>query len=386
MINTPVKIKSEKVESKAASPFQPLIQKFFGGEQFSSDDLDGKLKELLELYDKKDKLIEMELGYQAYIASPPEGKKTLYDRACSNDGVTINSWADQWLRQIKENAKNFDIEGSSVESVIGKEAYKPVIVAGSGPSLKKNAKHLKDKGDICLVSCLHNFAFLEDNGTPADYYINLDAGDITISEMAQGGTENEEFYWEKSKDRTLVTGVVGHPELLKRWRGKILFFNCMIPDPKIKEEIDKIIDLPVFYNVGGNALGAAMYHGKLLGGNPIIYIGADFSFDYTKKFHPFDSPYDQQYQGLMPCTDIYGNRVYTWPSYYNFKCWFDYIACGGEGNNPGIWINATEGGILGAYQEGNIQQIRQMGLKEAIGQYTLHKELPNLIQKRMLMI
>jgi hypothetical protein len=62
---------------------------------------------------------------------------------------------------------------------------------------------------------------------------------------------------------------------------------------------------------------------------------------------------------VVRATDVFGHRVKTWQSYYNFKCWFESRAC----SVPGTYINATEGGILGSYPEGNIEQIKQMAFK-----------------------
>ncbi len=49
--------------------------------------------------------------------------------------------------------------------------------------------------------------------------------------------------------------------------------------------------------------------------------------------------------------------------------WFDYACC----SVPGIYINATEGGCLGAYPDGNIRQIIQLSLKEVVQMYS-HQE------------
>jgi len=355
------------------SPFQKLIDRKFGSKVFSEDELQAYV----------DSLVEMRLEYQQTIPAPPENKEQMYAQACAGDNITMSTWRDMWLSHIKQNTQTYDIKKNSAAKEWKKAQYQPVIVAGSGPSLKKNAHELKNRGKIKLVSCLHNFAYFEDNGTPADYYINLDAGDITISELSQGGVKEDKYYWEKTKDRTLVTALVGNPELLKRWKGKILFFNTIFPDASIMEESVKLCDFPLYFNMGGNALGACMYFAKaILGCNPVIYVGADFSFSYDRKFHPFDSPYDQQFSGVMPCTDVFGNRVYTWQSYWNFAKWFAFMACGGQGNNPGLWINATEGGILGAYQEGNISQIMQMSLRQAISQYHITDNLKKILDPK----
>jgi hypothetical protein len=343
--------------------------------------LNKTIKEQRELLSRS---VEMTLQFQDYIPGPPvPNKEMLYEKACSGDGITVRSWMDQWLEQLIANNKNYDFKKSTIMSEHGKCAMKPCIIAGSGPSLKRNIQTLKQNKDVMLVSCLHNFAYFEDNGVKVDYYVNLDAGDITADEMSQGGKESPEHYWKLSKKRTLVSVVSGNPKLLKMWRGDIKFFSVAPPDKGYMEKVQKITDFNVMFNVGGNTLGACLYLAKaILGANPIAFIGADFCFDYTKKFHPFDSPYDKKYSGLVPCTDVFGNRVYSWQSYVNFKAWFDYEACGGKGGNPGIYINCTEGGILGAYPEGNIQQIQQWSLAEFLQCYTAYKILPGLIEER----
>jgi len=335
-------------------------------------------------------LVDMHLVVNDYINAPPEGKEALYARACSGDAKTINSWFDIWLNNTKENCKNFDVEKNSVMNVHGCAGFKPMVIAGAGPSLKKNAEQLKDRGDIQVASALHNYGYFTDLGIKPEFYLNLDAGDITIPEMCEGGSRklpdgkiDEEWYWDQTKDSTLVTCLVGHPKLIKKWKGRVLFFNTMIPDDRYVAELKKITDLRIVYSVGGNTLGACLYHAKAVcGANPIIFVGADFCFSYDKKFHSWDSQYDQKFTGLMPYNDIFGNRVFTWPSYYNFKCWFDFIACGGQGNNPGMYINCTQGGILGAYPEGNIRQITQATLAEVLQGYKMHRQLPDLVKDK----
>lgn len=315
------------------------------------------------------------LQYQQYIEGPPvQNKEQLYQRACSNDGVTIASWYDIWLKNIETNCKQWDVERNSAIQDYAKFAYKPGIIAGSGPSLKLNAKLLKGRGEMALVSCLHNFGYLEDLGCPADYYVNLDAGDITIPEMSQGGTRDAEYYWNLTKDRTLVTAITCNPKLHEKWQGRILWYNAIAASPEYVERMQAITKFNLVYSVGGNTLGACLYHAKaILGCTPIVYVGADFCFGYDKQFHGWGSPYE--FSGVIPATDIFGNRVYTYPSYFNFKAWFDYIACGGKGNQPGMYINCTEGGILGAYPEGNIRQIQQMPLEHFMWTYNLHKKM-----------
>lgn len=344
-------------------------------------------KQVTELEKKMSGMVEMDLQYQQYITGPPVPKAQLFGRACSNDTVTVQSWAETWIKYAHENSKMFKPGDNLATKDKHKYALRPGIIAGSGPSLKKNVHLLKERPDIVpLVSCLHNFAFFEDQGVKADYYLNLDSGDVTIPEMSQGGKKDEKYYWDKTKDRTLVTAIHTNPKLIERWQGEVRFFGTIIPHGATMQRYMEAYPHKLYYNVGGNTLGACLYHARaILGCSAIVFVGADFAFGYDKKFHPFDSPYDQQYSGLIPATDVFGNRVHTWQSYYNFKSWMEFIAMGGEGNAFGHFINATEGGILGSYPEGNIMQIQQMPLKAAINWMNLHKSLDEVIEKQMLL-
>lgn len=326
------------------------------------------------------------------IDGPPQGQAAAWATCTGNDQITVDSWGAQWSYQLKANARIYNFSDNSAMKEHGKCGKKPCILAGSGPSLRKSLPVLLDKdpgkgrGDIPIVSALHNFPYFEDNGimTANDYYVNLDAGDITARELSEGGKEDSDFYWERSKDRVLISVVNAHPDLLRRWKGKILWFGVPSATEEQFAETRKYVDfgtIPAF-NVGGNVMGAALYFARaVLGCSIPIFIGMDLSFSYDKKFHAWDSQYDKKFSGVMPCYDIFGNRVWTWPSYWGFKNWFDYMACGGQGGNGQVWINATEGGIMGAYVQGNIKQILQLDLKTALAMFRTYEILPSLVEK-----
>ena len=344
------------------------------------------------------------LTLQPYIPGPPRSKEDLQKTYSASDEITVKTWWNEWVKNKVSNFKNFKPADNTTMKDYGKYAYQPCIIAGSGPSLKQNAHHLKDRGDICLVSTLHNFGYFEEQGIKADYYLNLDAGDITIPEAAEGFADiyeamkdfspmnkirylDEVNFWKRTKGKTLVTCLHGNPELHKRWQGKILWFDTALHgiNEEVAKEAPDITGWNFIYQTGGNTLGACLYHARaVLGSSPIAFIGADFCFQ-NSKFHAWNSPYDTQCQGTMPCTTIHGERAETWPSYFGFKTWFEFIACGGLGNTPHSFVNCTEGGILGAFPEGNIMQIRQRTLLEFIREYNLHKLLPGLLEGEKLM-
>jgi len=318
------------------------------------------------------KTIDIDLELQPIISGPPEAPLKLRQNAGSNDEITLRSWRDIWLKNTRENHKRFGpFKDNGVGALFNKETGRPVLVVGSGPSLKKNIGDIaRFSHDHCVVSCLHNFHYMEDHGVHVDYYVSLDAGHVTIEEVSEGGSKDQGYYWDLTEKRKLVTFIGSPPELVEKWKGEIQWFHCSIPDEKLMEDIQNIEPFHTFLSTGGNVLGACTYLARaIMGANPVIFTGADFSFSYDKNFHGWNSKYDKHLGNAMRVRDIYGLPVYTWGSYWNFKNWTDYVCC----QVPGLWINATEGGCLGAYETGNIFQIIQSTMKHVCNMYSVNE-------------
>lgn len=320
------------------------------------------------------KTAQITLEYQNYIQTPPVAPKQLYSTAASNDGVTIDAWRHIWVKNTTENKKKF---GSFAEQGLGKLhnifKYRPVIIAGSGPSLARNGAELKDKSpDMPLISCLHNFHFFEDRGVKVDFYVTLDAGEVTIEEVSEGGAKTADEYWALTKDRTLIAYTGTSPRLLEKWQGKIYFFSCPLPSLELETAMDQIEPFRTTVSPGGNVLGGCLYIAKaIMGAAVIAFVGADLAFGYDKKFHGWDSKYDANLGHVLRSVDVFGNRVLTWQSYHGFKCFFDWVSQ----TVPGIYFNCSEGGTLGAYPEGNIMSIQQSYLSDFLRMFELSEEL-----------
>ena len=319
------------------------------------------------------KTVEMEFEYLNTLDKPPQSPQQMNKEASSNDDITITSWRETWIKNQKSNFEEYGpFSNSAIGKMYGEFNLKPCIIAGAGPSLAGNIKDLKNKGDIPLISCLHNFHFMVDNEIDVNYFVTLDAGKITIEEISEGGKHGHDYYLEKTKDYTLCAFIGSDPDLIKCWRGKILWYNCPIPDEKTRQAFDR---LEIFHNLvsnGGNVLGACLYIAKAYGGaNPIAYVGADFAFGYKKNFHPFDTKYDGKLGNYIRTMDCYGNKVFTWASYLGFKKWHDSITL----RVPGEWLNCSEGGTYGVYPEGLLQTIKHKPLKDFINGYRLYETM-----------
>ncbi len=317
-------------------------------------------------------------------------REQLYSAAASNDGATIKAWYQTWIDNIKANKLTLgSFKEFGVGELFGKYKHGTVLLAGSGPSLQYNVAELKNRGSIPLISCLHNFHYMEDNDARPEFYVSLDAGPVVLEEVCEGGLRTVDEYWELTKDRSLVAFIGSNPELLKKWQGKIYVFNAPIPDLNFIEEVNKVEVFSTMISNGGNVLGACLYLAKgIMGCHRVAFLGADFSFGVDRKsFHPWPSKYDISLGYVIPMTDIFGHCVASWPSYANFKSWFDYLSL----TIPGNWmINCSEGGCLGSYPQGNIQTILQLPLADFIKQMNISDTIrdqcikPEVFEKKIL--
>jgi hypothetical protein len=317
--------------------------------------------------------IEMDLEYLNTVDVAPATPQELHKQAASNDDPTVEAWRETWIKNQKTNQDKFGpFHENGIGKIFGEFHLNPCIIVGSGPSLANNIEDLKEAKEIPIISCLHNFHYLVDNGIDVNYYVTLDAGKITIPEISEGGKRGHDYYLEKTKDYTLCAFVGTDPELIESWQGEILWFNCPIPDEKTKQAFDSVEVFHNFMTNGGNVLGACLYLAKAYcGANPIAYVGADFAFGYDKNFHPWKSKYDGKLGRAIRTIDCWGNKVLTWQSYLNFKKWHDSIAL----RVPGEFINCSEGGTYGVYPEGLIKHIRHKPLSEFIKGYKLYETM-----------
>jgi len=325
------------------------------------------------LNSKKPKYAQILLQYQNKILEFPTPPAQMYAQACTNDDITVKSWRNTWLSNMKANKGKFgSFKDYSAGKLFKKFEHKPCVIAGSGPSLKENVHQLKDRGDIPLLSCLHNFHLMEDNDARPDFYVSLDAGDVVVDEVCEGGTKTADEYWAMTKNRKLIAYIGSPPKLLEKWQGEIYLFNGALPDAGLMKEIDEIEPFKCYVSNGGNVLGACLYLARgFLGCCPIAFVGADFCFSYDNKFHPWDSKYDKNLGYVIKLVDVYGNKRLSWQSYANFKGWFEQLSV----QSPQIFINCSEGGCFGAFAEGNIVDIQQMPLARFLFMYRMHEEL-----------
>jgi len=326
---------------------------------------------------------ERNLEYQDPIPRPPIEPESMNQSASENDRATVDHWRDTWIRNARANKEKFgSFAEKGIHRLYNQWKWQPCIIIGAGPSLRFNAHRLKAgelkmgdkvieswKGNpgIKVISCLHNFAWLTDLGVKVDLWCTLDAGDIVINEIFEGGTKDHEFYRKASESQKVLAYIGTNPLFFDNWRGEVNFFNSILPNQSLQDAVDEVEVYIPTVSSGGNVLGGCMYIAKaMFGCNPIIFMGVDYCYDKDHQFHPWKSKYDKLGRYIR-VVDVYGDKSPTWRSYLNFKTHIELTTL----RAPGVYINCTEGGLLGAYPEGNIIQIEQMPLEKALEMYRI---------------
>jgi len=315
----------------------------------------------------------------------------VYDKSNS---ITVYSWRNDWLQNIKDNLKHFGYfhRDNAVKVFHGELANQPAILVGAGPSLELNIKYLalaKEKG-IKIIAGHHGLMYMarEDIKIKPDFVLTLDSGSRWDDYYAF-----DKFDY---SDVPLLADMTCNTNQLKQWKGPVFFYKSAYPDNIVskhfKMEVDRLIgenEYPSMMEVGGHAMGAAMAIAKgILTANQILFVGCDYCFNpFSGKFYPFDHEIDKEVDSVLPngtkirkkatpnpegqCVDIFGNAVHSTTAYLGFKNVMDLAirinkATAMSQNQELDFINCSEGGILGALDGGNSKWMQYMRLEDGI--------------------
>lgn len=218
---------------------------------------------------------------------------------------------------------------------------KPAISVGAGPSLNKNSHELKRvMGKAVIIACDAALKHLLNIGVRPDYVLCLE-WDPLAERLFEGVGD--------VSDITLLLTTGASPEVRVNWKGPVYVFDS----PTVRKR-DRQKQLSMFGDIGtatpGGNVSASML--SILSGiqvDPIILVGHDFSYQTPGNYYA-----SGVHRGCVPLKrhfrthDIYGDTVYIDQTLFSYKRWHEMVIgmLAGEGGHT--FINATEGGILGA--------------------------------------
>lgn len=322
-------------------------------------------------------------------AFPAELKDFLsrVNNAHTTNKVSIITEAESclmWNENYLSNVKSFPIYP---KIDVFRDAFKgvPMVIAGAGPSLRKNAHLLKDlKGKALIVAAVTAYKPLLSYGVIPDFVIAAEKVDLP-----------EYFTYDGRDLRTrFILGEVSHPEMFKRSvRNKIIYFNEF---NRLSLEQARLWGSDYFPASGGSVTTSAFAIGLMCGCDPVIFVGQDLSFGNDGRTHAAGGVYisqdvkideqngtvsiDERYVGpalkeeslrnnfkLLWLKGLDGRPVASKFDWVTFHQWFEReMICLREAGSSTRVINATEGGAW-------IEGMEHIALKEAIERHITRK-------------
>lgn len=300
--------------------------------------------------------------------------------------VTREGRRDEWEETVLRNQKFYTQPAPHVRGLTA-------FLVAAGPSLGKNIEELKKVGGRGSIVCVDAaMRALMDAGIVPDYCMALDSK-AECQRFVEG--------LDTSKT-TLVAGVTSSPELIENWKGPRFFvnakggggdhaekINAMVRVVRVKraimpgQQLDIEKDIEVEFSgikwhvaVGGNvSTAASSFCLDILRATKIIMVGADFSWSEDGDFYAGGNFADmgenrKNGEDAFSIKDMNEQEVLTNMSMFSFKNWHEDVARA----IPNVFVNATEGGILGVGDAGEFRGKRLenwefMTLKEAVAEY-----------------
>lgn len=305
--------------------------------------------------------------------------------------ITLYSWRPEWVKNTADNIKYFGHfnREHSVKIFAEELRDKPCIIVGAGPSLQKNIVDLRlaKEAGVKIIATSHAYMYLShpEVQVKPDYVVVLDAGGQWTEYL---DTQMD------SSDIPLLAEQTCNSAHLRLWKGPVLFYKSLYSASGIGKLMQQDMDSIVPYekcgakiHVGGHVTAASTVLAMtLMRSNYVVFVGTDYCFTPENEggqFYPFqgtpmeyliDKPSTPEKHGM--CWNILGQEVYSNQSYLHFKNIMDDICMKVciEANKsyvtgspaPVTFVNATEGGMLGAFDKGNSKYMRYTMLEDEI--------------------
>ena len=278
---------------------------------------------------------------------------------------TTNKLAPLWWSNIKANAPLIRRKGSAYDRYRGQGKNKACIIIGASPALKDNhesLKYVQDDPNFILVATSSSLKFLLANGIRPKFVFMADGDAVCAPKVDIGG---------QAQGITMIATTLVHPTSLKNWKGNIRFVRCTTGDGRDREHI-KLTRIKDEFPGGGTQFNAAVLFAYMtLQSQILIFVGNELSWD--ERYYVDRPDYKDTGFEKFPWLNIYGGISYTNLVFIQSKLWLEQVL----GHWKGVFINATEAGILGTSKRyGSLPYILQMKLsnsisyvKKAIAQY-----------------
>ncbi|MDI6792262.1 MAG: DUF115 domain-containing protein [bacterium] len=306
------------------------------------------------------------------------------------DTLTRMVLENLWMENILKNITTI-VSCPGVSPLFGAFEDIPIFIISAGPSLGKNMVELKAaKGKGLLIAVDTALKPLLARGVIPDWVISIDAQPESF----------KDFEGVAREDIVLIADCIAYPEVIKNFKGPIMTSSTAKAEGKEREGLTFVVNPLVKWledrigsrghlQSGGSVATSAFDLARLLGGNPIIFVGQDLAYtgermyvdgvayveerikehrgrldEATLKEEYAEEIFRKRRKNLVNVPAIGGGEVLTdRMTLYAYLKWLEE----GIPKVKAKCIDATEGGAL-------IRGTEVMPLKEVIDQYCIHPQ------------
>nr|MBF0222711.1 DUF115 domain-containing protein [Desulfobulbaceae bacterium] len=263
-----------------------------------------------------------------------------------------HTFIDNRLRHFSTMPHN-----NRIEDIQGHFAGTPAIIVAGGPSLDKNVHLLsKVKGNAVIIAVDSVLPSLLAHNVTPDFLTSIDPQDNTYEKIAD--------LTDKAKDLSLICMSWVTPKVPKIFPAEHVFWTFSAKP--IEKWLNNLIGGSLLTGGAGTVAHLNILSAIIMGCSPIVFIGQDLAYtdDKDHTSHAVLQHKDLMKNTLKSSTEammvdgIDGKKVATNRAFYGMKQFFERII----DENPGKYINATEGGV-------HIQGTDVLPLQDVINQY-----------------
>lgn len=266
-----------------------------------------------------------------------------------NDKFEESGPRERWSECTRLNLPLIDKKMSvhKFKDIYFGEKEKVIVVVGASPRLNEDVEYLKKLDDKYVIMVSNSAAkFLVDNGIKPHYVVSIDADDIIA-------TRDLDF---DTSDLTLITTNASSPEVIKRWKGKILWSSCYSIDPELKPAVRQLLGKRVL--LGGNtSTFATSLAFDIFGARIFIFVANEYCYDDQYYAHR-RSKWEEENVTHFRTKDVLGRDRLTNFPLYQYKIWLEKMV---DQLTFCTFID-TSFGMLGT----DCQRLRSMKFPEAI--------------------
>lgn len=276
-------------------------------------------------------------------------KLVLIDKQVAEN--TNNAYSKIWFENYIKNIP-YILQADCVNNYVDIFNNKPAIIVSAGPSLDKNIKLLKGNEDKFIVIAVGRvLKALKRENIKVDFTAIIDGSEKMFDVFEESLNDNIPLLFSEQ------TG----SKIIEKYNGKKIFFSTR---EFINADKEILGCEPISLFQGGSVAHACIDFARVLGCDPIVFIGQDLAYTGDKAYSNNSVTYFENNQ-LKKETEFYtkGVKQDRVKTNYDFNIFRERIEMMINLYSEKTFINSTEGGA-------HIEGATEIDLKEVIDKYT----------------